>query len=141
MRKINFNRRYLCLISLPIPICLTPCKICHDETQRLICAFCTILLMLSWATKRKIRLYVYLLHILVLNISDGKTGVFDVEDLVTLLRSANASDVVVIRLPKAAQLGEHMVIASAKSQRHLTAMSKDVQWIVSIPTGLYIILL
>jgi len=61
----------------------------------------------------------------------GKTGVFDVEDLVTLLKSENLADVCVIRIPENLNFGNYMVIASAKSIRHLRAVIGNIRKIVS----------
>ncbi|KAH3748422.1 hypothetical protein DPMN_182867 [Dreissena polymorpha] len=58
----------------------------------------------------------------------GKTGVFDVEDLVTLLESINAADIVTIRISPDLNFADYMVIVSANSNRHLRAMGEDLKW-------------
>lgn len=56
---------------------------------------------------------------------------FDVEELVTFLRSLNAVDIVVIKIPTTCEFTDYMVIVSAKSMRHLKAMAADIKWTVS----------
>ena len=57
---------------------------------------------------------------------------FEVEELVTLLRNLNAVDIVVIRIPAVYEFADYMVIVSAKSIRHIKAMAADIKWIVSL---------
>lgn len=59
----------------------------------------------------------------------GMTGVYDIEDLVKVLRAVNAQDVITIRIPQELDFADYIVIASAKSQRHMQAISSDVKWI------------
>ncbi|XP_064086402.1 uncharacterized protein LOC135201423 isoform X2 [Macrobrachium nipponense] len=59
----------------------------------------------------------------------GMTGVFDVEELVDLLKEDNAKDVAVIRVPKQMKYVDYMVIASCKSERHLNSMAQLVRQI------------
>lgn len=59
----------------------------------------------------------------------GKTGVFDIEELVKVVRAANARDVVTITIPGEFNFADYMVIATAKSQRHMAAIAADVKWI------------
>lgn len=59
----------------------------------------------------------------------GKTGVFDVEELVRVVRAANAQDVVTVRIPDEINFADYMVIVTAKSQRHIAAIAADVKWI------------
>lgn len=56
----------------------------------------------------------------------GETGVFDVEELVDLLREDNAQDIVVIQIPPEVMYVDYMVIVSSASQRHRTALA----WLV-----------
>lgn len=57
----------------------------------------------------------------------GSTGVFDVEDLVDILRLENLQDVAVIRVPKEAAYVDHMVVATAKSARQMLASAEFVR--------------
>ncbi|XP_067686189.1 uncharacterized protein [Haliotis asinina] len=59
----------------------------------------------------------------------GVSGVFDLDDLVTLLEKENARDIVVINIPPEARFGDHMVIVSAASYRHLRSMSNRIKWV------------
>lgn len=59
----------------------------------------------------------------------GQTGVYDIEDLVKVLASANVIDLVTIHIPPMASFADYMVIVSAKSRRHLEAIAADVQCI------------
>ncbi|WAR09609.1 hypothetical protein MAR_034685 [Mya arenaria] len=61
----------------------------------------------------------------------GKSGVFDIEELITLLVSINAKDHVTIRIPPVYSFSDYMVIVSAKSKRHLKAMTEDLKWTVT----------
>ncbi|ELU10894.1 hypothetical protein CAPTEDRAFT_114022, partial [Capitella teleta] len=62
------------------------------------------------------------------NLLGGKTGAFDIEDLVTLLRHENAMDLCVIECPQESVYVNFMVIVTGKSTRHLKAMASTVQW-------------
>ncbi|XP_046543837.1 uncharacterized protein LOC124254017 [Haliotis rubra] len=61
----------------------------------------------------------------------GVSGVFELDDLVTLLEKENARDIVVINIPPEARFGDNMVIVSAASYRHLRSMSNRIKWVVS----------
>ena len=61
----------------------------------------------------------------------GSRGVFDIDDLVTVLRSENAKDICVIALPDHLRLADYMVIVSGISFRHCRAITSTIQWIVS----------
>ena len=61
----------------------------------------------------------------------GSRGVFDIDDLVTVLRSENAKDICVIALPEHLRLADYMVIVSGISFRHCRAITSTIQWIVS----------
>ena len=50
---------------------------------------------------------------------DGTTGVFDVEDLVELLRGEKCTDVVVMSVDKSLNYVDYMVVVTCKSTRHL----------------------
>ena len=64
-------------------------------------------------------------------IAGGKSGVFDVEELVALLRGNKMFDICAIKIPEDTLLGEHMVIVSALSVRHMRAVQLLVRKIVS----------
>lgn len=55
------------------------------------------------------------------NLKRGKEEVFDVEDLVSILKGENLQNVVVLKLPPELRYCKYMVIASARSPRHLSA--------------------
>lgn len=54
----------------------------------------------------------------------GVTGVFDVEELVDLLRGENAKDVVTIQIPEHLNYVDYMVIVSCKSKRHINSLAE-----------------
>lgn len=54
-----------------------------------------------------------------IDLTRGKKGVFDVEQLVHLLRSENMVDIVVIQLPPQVKYCDHMVIVTGLSPRQL----------------------
>ncbi|CAL4124788.1 unnamed protein product, partial [Meganyctiphanes norvegica] len=54
----------------------------------------------------------------------GVTGVYDVEELVELLREENAKDVVTIQMPQHLNYVDHMVIVSCKSKRHINSLAE-----------------
>lgn len=56
----------------------------------------------------------------------GKTGVYELEELLTVLREENAQDICVINIPPEVNLTDHMVIVSAISLRHLRAIMSTV---------------
>lgn len=60
-------------------------------------------------------------------ISDGKTGVFDIEDLVAVLKRENAKDIFVCRVPKELKYVDYMVVITARSHRHMKAMAEFVR--------------
>ena len=53
--------------------------------------------------------------------SDGASGVFDVEDLVEVLRGERCEDVVVMSVDASLNYVDHMVVATCRSRRHLRA--------------------
>jgi len=58
-----------------------------------------------------------------LNKSRGKEGVFDIHELVNVLRLEKMEDIAVIRVPSEARYAQYMILANAKSVRHLKAVS------------------
>lgn len=61
----------------------------------------------------------------------GITGVFDVEEVVDLLRDENARDICVIAVPPELNYVNYMVIVTGRSTRHLRAMAAYIKWVVS----------
>lgn len=64
-----------------------------------------------------------------ISLDRGKAGVFDVEELVTVLEDQNGVDIQVINIPPEACFVDHMVIVSGKSLRHMRAMSSTIHWL------------
>jgi hypothetical protein len=54
-----------------------------------------------------------------MNLKRGITGVFDIQELVQLLRDENMKDIAVIKVPKEMRYCDFLVLANAKSLRHL----------------------
>lgn len=73
-------------------------------------------------------LYVCMVFVL---LTGGKTGVYELEELLIVLREGNAQDICVINIPPEVNLTDHMVIVSAISLRHLRAIMSTVNNIVS----------
>jgi len=61
----------------------------------------------------------------------GITGVFDVEEVVELLRDENGRDICVIRVPPEIKYVSYMVIVTGRSTRHIRAMAAYIKWAVS----------
>ncbi|VDM03225.1 unnamed protein product, partial [Schistocephalus solidus] len=57
----------------------------------------------------------------------GDSGVFELEEMTKLLRKENLDGIVCLKLPKTACLGDFMVIANAKSKRHLSQTAAVIQ--------------
>ncbi|XP_063599240.1 uncharacterized protein LOC134775651 [Penaeus indicus] len=57
----------------------------------------------------------------------GRTGVFDVEELVDFLREENARDIVVIQVPPEMKYVGYMVVATSLSQRHINALAETIR--------------
>ncbi|XP_065202075.1 uncharacterized protein 312 [Planococcus citri] len=62
-----------------------------------------------------------------LNLERGINGVFDIEELVDILRKEKAKNICVVSVPPEYQYVDHMVIASGKSLKHLTAMAEFIR--------------
>lgn len=56
-------------------------------------------------------------------VSGGVHGVFDVEEIVSILKSKNAEDIVVIQTDPSVGFAHQIVIVSGKSSRHLQALA------------------
>lgn len=57
----------------------------------------------------------------------GIHGVFDVEDLVELLRKENVDDIFVCYVPEELKYVDHLVVCSARSYRHMLATAEFVR--------------
>ncbi|KAK7508066.1 hypothetical protein BaRGS_00001031 [Batillaria attramentaria] len=64
-----------------------------------------------------------------ISLERGTAGVFDVEEIVTVLEDQNGVDVQVISVPPEARFVDQMVIVSGKSLRHMRAMASTLQWL------------
>ncbi len=58
-----------------------------------------------------------------MNLKRGITGVFDIQELVELLRDENMKDIAVIKVPKEMRYCDFLVLANAKSLRHLKVLN------------------
>lgn len=61
------------------------------------------------------------------NLERGVNGVFDVEDLVDVLRLENAEDIFVCTVPKEFKYVDYMVIVTGRSYRHMLATAQFVR--------------
>ncbi len=57
----------------------------------------------------------------------GETGVFDLAELVSVLRSENCSELCVIALPHELNYVDHMVVVTCKSSRHAVGVAAFVK--------------
>lgn len=57
----------------------------------------------------------------------GKSGVFEIEDLVDLLKRENSKDVFVTTVPKEINYVEYICVVSARSKRHIKALAEFVR--------------
>ncbi|KAK4880328.1 hypothetical protein RN001_008474 [Aquatica leii] len=62
-----------------------------------------------------------------LNLERGKTGVFDIEDLVEVLKRENADDIFVSSVPTKYNYVDFICLASGRSQKHLNAIIQFVR--------------
>lgn len=62
-----------------------------------------------------------------ISLMHGKSGVFDVHELVELLRSERALDIVCIRMPAMAAIADHLIICTAFNARHSVAVVAAVR--------------
>ncbi|XP_065360734.1 uncharacterized protein 312 [Calliphora vicina] len=67
-----------------------------------------------------------------LNLKRGLTGVFDVEDLVDVLRKEMAEDIFVCSVPKELKYIDYLVVCSGRSYRHMLAMAEFVRRVYKI---------
>lgn len=57
----------------------------------------------------------------------GKTGVYDIEDLVAVLKRDNAQDIFVSTVPKELKYVDYIVVITARSRRHMKAIAEFVR--------------
>ncbi|XP_017063425.1 uncharacterized protein LOC108102775 [Drosophila eugracilis] len=62
-----------------------------------------------------------------LNLKRGVRGVFDVEDLVELLRKENVDDIFVCYVPENLKYVDHLVVCSGRSYRHMLSTAEFVR--------------
>ncbi|CAH1117485.1 unnamed protein product [Phaedon cochleariae] len=62
-----------------------------------------------------------------LNYERGKSGVFEIEDLVDVLKRENAIDIFVAKVPNEIKYVNFICIVSGKSQRHMQAIAQFVR--------------
>ncbi|KOB68044.1 Uncharacterized protein OBRU01_15943 [Operophtera brumata] len=62
-----------------------------------------------------------------INLERGKTGVFEIEDLVELLQRENSKDIFVASVPENIRYVDYICIVSARSKRHIHALAEFVR--------------
>ncbi|RLU20072.1 hypothetical protein DMN91_006678 [Ooceraea biroi] len=62
-----------------------------------------------------------------LNLKHGTTGVYDIEDLVTLLDRDKAKNIFVASVPKIYSYVDYIVVVTGKSQKHMKALATFVR--------------
>ncbi|XP_054734301.1 mitochondrial assembly of ribosomal large subunit protein 1 [Anastrepha obliqua] len=67
-----------------------------------------------------------------LDLNHGKHGVFDVEDLVDVLRKESAEDIFVCTVPKDLKYVDYMVVCNGRSYRHMLAIAEFVRRIYKV---------
>lgn len=60
-------------------------------------------------------------------ITGGKTGVFEIVDLVELLQRENSKDIFVVSVPENIRYVDYICIVTARSKRHILALSEFVR--------------
>ncbi|EDW50041.1 uncharacterized protein LOC6610310 [Drosophila sechellia] len=74
-------------------------------------------------------------HYYGLNLKRGVRGVFDVEDLVELLRKENVDDIFVCYVPENLKYVDHLVVCSGRSYRHMLSTAEFVRRMFKIKRG------
>lgn len=67
-----------------------------------------------------------------INLNRGVEGVFDVEDIVYLLRKEKCGDICVLSLPEGYNYVDYLVIITSKSYRHMLAVAELVKKVYKI---------
>ncbi|CAD6241315.1 GSCOCG00002642001-RA-CDS [Cotesia congregata] len=62
-----------------------------------------------------------------INLKHGVTGVYDIEDLVDLLKKEKAKDVFVVSVSKELGYGDYIVVTTGKSLKHMSALATVVR--------------
>ncbi|XP_055536906.1 uncharacterized protein LOC129725304 [Wyeomyia smithii] len=62
-----------------------------------------------------------------INLSRGQTGVYDIEDLVTVLRINNATDIFVCSVPKEIKYVDYICVVTGMSFRHMRGIAEFVR--------------
>ncbi|XP_015584732.1 uncharacterized protein LOC107262742 [Cephus cinctus] len=62
-----------------------------------------------------------------LNMNHGVNGVFDIEDLVELLKRDNAKNIFVATVPAELAYVDYLVVVNARSQKHMNALANFVR--------------
>lgn len=62
-----------------------------------------------------------------INLERGKSGVFEIEDLVELLKRENSRDIFVATVPQDIRYVDYICIVSARSKRHIQALAEFVR--------------
>ncbi|KAM3962724.1 ribosomal silencing factor RsfS-like protein, 312 [Aphomia sociella] len=62
-----------------------------------------------------------------INLERGKTGVFEIEDLVDLLQRENSKDIFVVTVPPEIRYVSYICIVSGRSKRHIQALAQFVR--------------
>lgn len=57
----------------------------------------------------------------------GVNGVYEIEDLIDVLKRDNAEDIFVAKVPKEISYVDYICVASCKSTRHMKAISEFVR--------------
>ncbi|CAG9760142.1 unnamed protein product [Ceutorhynchus assimilis] len=62
-----------------------------------------------------------------LNLTRGVHGVYDIEDLIEVLKNQQAEEIFVASIPKEIKYVDYIVVVSGRSQRHMQAMAQFVK--------------
>lgn len=62
-----------------------------------------------------------------INLERGKTGVFEIDDLVDLLQRENSKDIFVAAVPQEIRYVDYICIVSGRSKRHIQALAEFVR--------------
>lgn len=76
---------------------------------------------------------VYIFHPKI--ILGGITGVFEVEELVDLLKRDNAEDIFVCSVPKSYKYVDYICVTSGRSFRHMSALAQFVRRVYKMKRG------
>ncbi|PZC83340.1 hypothetical protein B5X24_HaOG208104 [Helicoverpa armigera] len=62
-----------------------------------------------------------------INLERGKTGVFDIEDLVEILQRENSKDIFVATVPQDIRYVDHICVVSGRNNRHILGIAQFVR--------------